>query len=94
MNRPGGEGVGEPFSLEIEMVPFYLSADRNNSNKRLMIFRGDFAKQSQYRIAQRYQKVRRPPYLEAAIRRGGKVSGGVGAAAARQRFLRLPQANA
>jgi hypothetical protein len=37
MNRPGGEGVGEPFSREIEMVPFYLSADRNKS-KSLMIF--------------------------------------------------------
>jgi hypothetical protein len=53
MDRPGGEGVGEPFSRKIEMVPFYLSADRNKS-KSLMIF-GAILRAPKYRDSANYR---------------------------------------
>ena len=94
MNRPGGEGVGEPFSREIEMVPFYLSADRNNSNKRLMIFGAILRNKANMGLrsesAQTSAISGKLPHINAG---DGNVSGGVGSGGGVPAITRLFEGN-
>lgn len=79
MNRRGGEGVGESFSREIEMVPYDL--------------RRDFAKQSQYGIASESAQTSRFGKLPHANAGGRNVSGGVGSGGGVPAIARLFEGN-